>query len=164
MGYDLAARRDRDNMFHFSVGGMEVVYAVLSSLSILDNDYPFPQFPDHPGREHFDEYDRPTTPQGRQYIEQWEKAASAHGHNGKVPAFKFRSMSGWVVTPEECKIIADAIRNADEERIKRVIREFRKARFNRESTDRELDEWVDTLKRFADYCEECADLDGFTVE
>jgi hypothetical protein len=71
-----------------------------------------PGFPNYPGDHHFDgSTDVPVTDEGKAYVEALQGVLGfvAEGEQG-VALGKFCSNDGWIVTPEECRYVAE---NAD---------------------------------------------------
>lgn len=162
MGYDLCSRQaspdtQRPERFRFNASGMARVRAVLYELGVLDVDSPCPEWPAHPGPGHFDENGIPLTHEGWLYLERLLKRREWHANNGKVPQHKFASNSGWIVTPEECRILSRAIRGAGKEVIVAILQQYE------EQPIIFLEESADYIVSFGEYCERCASLGGFEV-
>jgi hypothetical protein len=119
---------DAPEMYQVNNYGMELICRALSVANILDENCESPDFdatlPDWLSPERVDEItdalefgdepDPPMTEKERNAIQEAETAQQAlletrSPNSGKLPAFKFGSNDGWVVTAEECAIICSAI-------------------------------------------------------
>jgi hypothetical protein len=108
--------------------GMDMIYRALSVAKILDEECKRPDFdatfPDwfSPSRvddimdalESDEEPDPPMTAEEKEAVKQAEVSQEAlletrSPKQGMVPAFKFGSNDGWVVTDEECAIVCTAL-------------------------------------------------------
>lgn len=119
---------DAPELYQVNNRGLDVIYRALSVAKVLDEDCERPNFdatfPDWlpPERvddiidalESGDEPDPPITDEEQGAIEQAQAAQQTlletrSPKQGMLPAFKFGSNDGWVVSVEECAMICSAI-------------------------------------------------------
>lgn len=119
---------DAPEYYQVNNNGMDILYSVMTTASVLDEDCEPPDFdetlPDWMDEERVedimdalefgDEPDPPLTEKEREAIEQARNAQetllqTSSPNQGQVPAFKFCSNDGWVVNAAECKAIHSAI-------------------------------------------------------
>lgn len=161
MGYDLVSLTmhpsSSENLYYcFSNISMANVLHVLNELGVIDNSFPQPAWPEFPGESHFDDKGEPLTDAARVYLTQREEVLRAHRRNGRVPFYKFCSNDGWLVTPEECLAIADAVKQAGREKLEAIAQAIYP-----DPEDRKR--FVERLVGFGQFCEDCARLGGFHV-
>lgn len=123
---------DDPGYFRLNIWGMGMMYDVMGVAGVLDFEARHPKWPKWPPKGMSEERaeqlesirfenedaDAPTTPPTRAEMEQIEAHRQAETEvrskrsrkRGKVPGFKFGSNDGWIVTPEECLLIAEAVR------------------------------------------------------
>lgn len=132
---------DAPDYYQVNSIGMEILYTIMSAGSMLDEDCEPPNFdealPEWMDEERVEEVmdalelgdapDPPLTNKEREAIAQARLAQKIllqvqSPTSGRVPAFKFGSNDGWVITPKECAIItSEAARiRADPELLSRV--------------------------------------------
>jgi len=75
---------------------------------------------------------------------------------GKVPVYKFCSNDAWVVTPEECAAIAEALTKWADERAESLLSKVAQAA-------NVVNEDIEEARDFAAYNFACVDLEGYTV-
>jgi hypothetical protein len=119
---------DSPELYQVNNRGMDLIYGALSVAKVLDEDCKRPDFDAtlpgwlSPTRvdeimdalESDEEPDPPMTAQEKDAIKEAEAAQEVlleirSPKQGMVPAFKFGSNDGWVVTVDECAIICAAI-------------------------------------------------------
>lgn len=163
MGYDLFSQQvnkatGEAEYYRFNIWSMARVREVLCVLGVLDEEFPFPEWPESPGEEHFDEDGNPLTDEAEDYLRELDDLRAMHAGNGKVPYYKFCSNDGWIVTPEECEALSKAILSAGKEKIKSILE-----RYVEPDARDSLDEFAEYIVGFGKYCERCASLGGFAV-
>lgn len=132
MGYDMYAadnagddRVRDDGYFRLNIWGMSKMVNIMEDLSMIDWEIKAPDWPDYPNGMTDEEYERSTLPM-----------RSMRSHDPlRIPAFKFGSNDGWLVTPEECYMIAHRLRSVPNE----------------------------TAREFAGFCSRCVKRGGFVV-
>lgn len=145
-----------DDPWYFLLNGMGMgkMAEEMDRAGVLDLDTEHPPWPDHPEPygEHFEDgfdvserdadgtYERAKSLEGQTYLRARAELVRTLGEHGKVPAFKFETNDGWIVTPPECLWIAEALELRslllDEGRWRSLVEEF--AAFNRR-----CGEWTD---------------------
>lgn len=111
----------------FRVGGegMALLLTLMTRADVIDSSLPTPEFPQWPPpglddvlaselARYWDEpaeVDKRLGPAEVPVVEAYRRARNETGATpspqpGKVPAFKFESNDGWIVTPDECRVIA----------------------------------------------------------
>ncbi len=138
---------DKD-YFRANIWGMQKLRAAMEEVGVLDWDADYGEFPSYDPPEDADEEAEEA------YDKEHEKRCEPIKSQGSskpdmVPGFKFCSNDGWIVTPDECLIIAKKLlsRSTDNEKTcEDVIEENRE--FERE---------------FAEYCQHAASQGGFSV-
>src|SRR5262249_6073115 len=131
-------------------GGMFEVGAAMAVAGVLDEEASSPKLPDWPPRgvsaERADQLslylfapaklDKVIKPSERRPVADFlEQFADATGRGsdtpGRVPAYKFRSNDGWLVTPDECRVIADGLDAALAKRRAALVRGLRSRGYSR---------------------------------
>ena len=162
LGYDgpssIESRTGRDysGCFLLNNWGMGRMNRCMYRAGVLDIIEP-PGFPKYPGEQHFadgGEFAQPIDDVGREFSDARAAVLEHRLDNGKVPVFKFNSTDGWIVTRDECRVIATGLRQL-------VVGP------DWPTPDRETDDerfWRNLILDFADFCERSADHGhGFVV-
>lgn len=119
---------DAPDYYQVNHHGMKILWNILSAGSLLDEECEMPDFdstiPEWMDQDRLeeimdaiefgDEPDPPMTDEEREAIEAAKQAQDSlvriqSPHPGKIPAFKFGSNDGWMVSPEECHAINSVI-------------------------------------------------------
>ncbi len=114
--------------YRFNVQGMASMVSLMSAAGVL-SDEPSPKFPERPApkdRKHQELYDEVMggNKEARAklkadelkvidaYVAAVRKLQKTRSTSAdKVPAYKFQTNDGWFVSPDECRLIARAMRN-----------------------------------------------------
>ena len=126
MGYDMywqvkTEGRDRDDSHYFraNIWGMGTLRKAMHLAGVMNEREDegrddMPKFPDW--KKEWDALDleempeEELTPEQKEYVETCKAARSKRSNEpGKIPYFKFCSNDGWLVTPEESRIIAEGL-------------------------------------------------------
>jgi hypothetical protein len=92
------------------------------------------------------------------YLTRFEAATGKPAPPGKALGYKFRSNDGWLVTPDECRVIADGLDVALAERRDDLVRGLQDRGYSRT-----LDTVSDLLGWWAQYNRVAADHGGYRV-
>jgi hypothetical protein len=164
MGYDMSIRAyagpdsvstrqngDCADYFRLNIWGMGTMRGIMERAGVLSYES-HPSFPDYPGHEHFDADDAPKDAVGGAYREACTAVIESVASDGRVPAYKFGSNDGWLVNPDECRVIAKGLRDlveCDE--------------VHGDEDDGSW-KWSEEALDFADFCERAAEHgEGFEV-
>jgi hypothetical protein len=128
MGYDMQAVNDQTDAgyFRLNIWGMGQMLKIMDSVELVDWETSAPDWPDYPAGMSDEAYEALSRP----------LRARISPNPLKVPAYKFGSNDGWIVTPAECYLIAQRLRPIQEPT------------------------WV---MLFRDYCAACVNKGGFEV-
>lgn len=145
MGYDMSCMSGIDcdeSYFRANIWGMQTLRTAMKAVNILDFNCDHPKFPVRPrdGND-FSSYDK----------ELIKVRSFTSKIKGLIPVQKFCSNDGWIVTPEECNIIFEALsRILDKNDIlcSKIMEEYNN---------------YDFVKMFADYCKHAVECGGFEV-
>lgn len=168
---------DYPGSYQLTSGGMGEVAAGMAAAGLIDERAKTPELPDWPppgispkraealsdclfDPEELAAEVRPKErPIVAEFLRQWDAAAGARSADpALVPAFKFFSNDGWLVTPEECRLIADGLTRALAERRKVLIAGLKVRGYKRTS-----ETVVDLLEPWAAYNRLAADHGGYRV-
>lgn len=107
MGYDMYTLVSKDD-FHTNIWGMGRLRELMDQANVLDCFSNHPDWPDS-SKAYEADWDE-KHPDVIKYEEQADEIRSSLSpEEGKVPIYKFGSNDGWVVTPEGCYMIAEAV-------------------------------------------------------
>ena len=192
MGYDMTIRaytgpervktRDEEeymedgSYFRLNIWGMSVMRNIMFKAGVLDTEFNYAEWPNRPDDNEYDDDGEPITATAKAADAAADAIKASHAGNGRVPAFKFGSNDGWLVTPEECLTLAAALRRvtdgspeSDKALSEAIEAEDAYTRTMFEQEVPELDEarmqsWRNTTLDFADYAERAAtNGEGFEV-
>jgi hypothetical protein len=155
MGYDmttLSSSGDEDkDYFRANIWGMGILRGAMKAGNVMDLDHDNPEWPDLEQSENETEGDY----QAR-CDEAHEPIRSFRSTNPKlVPIGKFCSNDGWVIVPEECNLIADALDKVNSFHYKPFMG-------NEEFIEAGSENMI-YVKEFAEYCRHAAKHGGFNV-
>lgn len=139
-------RRDDPTYFRLNISGMGAMREVMeqAGAGTWEGEASWPEYP---GSEHFNRHGDPVDEVGLAYEAQ-VKALRMARTTTLVPLHKFCSNDGWVVTPGECRLIAERVRSLLES----------------DDYDFGEDGWREMVRDWADYCADAANFaDGFEV-
>jgi hypothetical protein len=129
-GYE-AQDEGQPEYWRFNSAGMAGMLEIMGKAKVVDDNTTAPPMSDWPPRGMLseeraeeladwawwaEEAEKPPTDSEIQRLkpwldelDRWRRTPSSQ--KGRVPAFKFRTNDGWIVTPEECTIIADGLQS-----------------------------------------------------
>jgi hypothetical protein len=172
---------DYPDLYSLTFGGMFEVAAGMAAAGLLDEEKAAPTLPryadvglgEERGQELFDLFVyRPTpgqrtlddvlTPEERpaftEYLARFEAATGQPAPPGKALAYKFRTNDGWLVTPDECRVIADVLDAALAKRRARLVRGLQARGYSRTR-----ESVADLLSPWAKYNRVAADHTGYRI-
>lgn len=163
--------------YQLTFGGMFEVVAAMAAAGLLDEEVPVPLLPDWPPlgltTERAGELQASLHDSAKldELIQPHERTAVAEflGHftgatgqrsayEGRVPGYKFRSNDGWLVTPEECRVIADGLDAALDGERDELVHRLRERGYSRTA-----DTVWDLLFWWAKYNRVAVDHGGYRV-
>jgi len=175
MGYDLYIRGGEqsqdDGYYRFNIWGMGRWRELAIKLDLLDfeTENPFAGDWDREVEAHRREGRMETDEDGDERLprEVVRALLGRESEGGRVPAFKFGSNDGWIVTPAECMMLDEALRSDE---AKALVVELwgaeagRQAEGSGQSTEQVLG-GADRYMRadFAAFCARAAKAEGFEV-
>jgi hypothetical protein len=131
---------DDPGYFQFRNIGMAAMLDIMEAAGVVDGTAKHDELPDWPpnglsndradelGPFVFDDIEVPSPPTATEMliIEDWRSAAdivlgTKSARPGKVPAYKFMSNDGWIVWPEECLSISNALCKALATKPERIL-------------------------------------------
>lgn len=136
MGFDLQWDRDEGGggYYHFNLGGMELMLRILDRTGVVDWTV------------------APPWGDGLTRREQERVLAFRSPRRGQVPAAKFCTNDGWLVTSTECRLLAAALATRGAAALGRL-------RMTKAGRAR----WTAEAEAFARYCRGAARQGGFRV-
>lgn len=109
MGYDMQWEKDGsdEGYFRANIWGMGTLRYTMYLAGVLDEEAEMPQWPERPKDL---KEERDDDPRAIELEKQRDATRATRSTDpGKVPIFKFGSNDGWIVTPEESRLIADKV-------------------------------------------------------
>ena len=173
--------RDYPDLYQLTFGGKFEVAAGMAAAELLDEEKAAPTLPrradvglsEERGQELFDLFvyrpepgqrtlDDVLTPEERpaftEYLARFEAATGQPAPPGKALAYKFRTNDGWLVTPDECRVIADGLDAALAKRRARLVRGLQTRGYSRNK-----ESVADLLSPWAKYNRVAADHRGYRI-
>ena len=176
---------DYPALYQLTFDGMFEVAAGMAAAGLLDEKTKAPKLPNWPPRglseeradelwpHIFDPHEQEDVPLAdvlrpdekpvvadaiARYLVRFEAATGRAAPPGKALAYKFTSSDGWLVTPAECRVIADGLEAALSGQRTRLVRELKARGYsqNRKTI-------VDLLEPWAQYNRVAADYGGYRV-
>jgi hypothetical protein len=168
--------------WRFNAGGMAGMLRIMIKARIADRNFAAPPLSDWPPKgvlseERAEELadwawwgempGKPPTESEMQRLQPWRDALERWRRTpstepGRVPAFKFCTNDGWIVTPEECTIIANGL-EAGVTRSRRVLGRFRGIVPSPRRSGIPRDEAAQWILQWAGYNRAAAQLGGYSV-
>jgi hypothetical protein len=145
---------DSPDLYQVTFGGMYEVAAGMAAAGLLDEDAPVPELPNwesagftpERGQELFDFWVYPHQP-GKptledvaepherlafaEFLKRYEAATGQPAPAGKALGYKFLSSDGWLVTPDECRLIASGLESALDHQRGKLVRGLRGRGYSR---------------------------------
>lgn len=99
--------------FRLNISDMSICLAFMGAMGLLDAEEGHGKFVSKEGYANTDAHDEWGDPVkvSQFFTDQRAMKSKRSPISGQVPSFKFDSNDGWVVTSEECVVIADAVDN-----------------------------------------------------
>jgi hypothetical protein len=167
---------DDPSSYQLTFGGMFEVAAAMAVADLLDEEMATPKLPRWPPRgispqradelrlhlftPELDDVIKPRElPLVADFLKRFSRATGRRSNSlGRVPAFKFLSNDGWLVTPDECQLIADGLDTALAKRRAELVRGLRAQGYSRTAKT-----VADLLIWWAQYNRVAADHGGYRV-
>jgi hypothetical protein len=152
MGYDMYGVENNE-YFRANIWGMGFLRSVMRMAEALDEEVPSPEFPE------IEKRDDETEEQYEMRLQESQDEITSISPGVKPPFYKFCSNDGWFLTPEECRVIADAIDKYVDEH-----EEYTWSSWDGEvKTVKRGDDDDNFVREFSAYCRKMSESGGFKV-
>ena len=170
------------DVYDLSIQGMGAIKTAMSVADLLDEATAAPELPrwedfglsverweelsdywvygSKPGQPTLAEALKPhERPAVAEYLTRFEAATGQPAPPGKALGYKFRTNDGWLVTPDECRVIADGLEAALAKRRAKLVRGLQARGYS----DHSKESVADLLSPWAKYNRIAADHGGYRI-